>query len=97
MHAPTATRSKPTTAWVFFCFVYFWFPYVAFPEYLVPLTFRFCMESTLYVVLPEGGFLPCDQGLGFDTSLCICMVIPYIKGKDQPGKVANPARGQLNR
>ena len=21
----------------------------------------------------------------------------YIKGKDQPGKVANPARGQLNR
>ena len=22
---------------------------------------------------------------------------PYIKGKDQPGKVVNPARGQLNR
>ena len=25
------------------------------------------------------------------------MVITYGKGKDQPGKVANPARGQLNR
>ena len=25
------------------------------------------------------------------------MVITYNKGKDQPGKVANPARGQLNR
>ena len=22
---------------------------------------------------------------------------PYIKGNDQPGKVVNPARGQLNR
>ena len=27
----------------------------------------------------------------------LCMVITYSKGKDQPGKVANPARGQLNR
>ena len=25
------------------------------------------------------------------------MVITYSKGKDQPGQVANPARGQLNR
>ena len=25
------------------------------------------------------------------------MVITYSEGKDQPGKVANPARGQLNR
>ena len=24
------------------------------------------------------------------------MIITYSKGKDQPGKVANPARGQLN-
>ena len=23
----------------------------------------------------------------------VCMVIPCSKGKDQPGKVANPARG----
>ena len=27
----------------------------------------------------------------------VCMVITYSKGKDQPGKVANPARGQLNK
>ena len=27
----------------------------------------------------------------------VCMVTTYSKGKDQPGKVANPARGQLNR
>ena len=27
----------------------------------------------------------------------ICMVITYSKSKDQPSKVANPARGQLNR
>ena len=27
----------------------------------------------------------------------VCMVITYSKGKDQPGKVANPARGQLYR
>ena len=28
----------------------------------------------------------------------VCMVFTYYsKGKDQPGKVANPARGQLNR
>ena len=27
----------------------------------------------------------------------VCMVITYIKGKDQPGKVVNPALGQLNR
>ena len=26
-----------------------------------------------------------------------CMVITYSKGKDQPGKVANPVRGYLNR
>ena len=26
-----------------------------------------------------------------------CVVITYSKSKDQPGKVANPARGQLNR
>ena len=25
------------------------------------------------------------------------MIITYSKGKDQPGKAANPARGQLNR
>ena len=29
--------------------------------------------------------------------MCVCMVITQSKGMDQPGKVANPARGQLNR
>ena len=27
----------------------------------------------------------------------VCMVITYSKSMDQPGRVANPARGQLNR
>ena len=27
----------------------------------------------------------------------VCMVITYGKSKDQPVKVANPGRGQLNR
>ena len=27
----------------------------------------------------------------------VCMFITYCKSMDQPGKVANPARGQLNR
>ena len=29
--------------------------------------------------------------------MCVCMFITYSKSIDQPGKVANPARGQLNR
>ena len=31
------------------------------------------------------------------TICTVCMVITDSKSKDQPGKVANPARGQLNR
>ena len=31
------------------------------------------------------------------SAVRVCMVITYSKSKDQPGKVANPARGQLNR
>ena len=27
----------------------------------------------------------------------VSMVITYLQSMDQPGKVANPARGQLNR
>ena len=27
----------------------------------------------------------------------VCMVLTYSEGKDQPGKVDNPARGQLNK
>ena len=34
-----------------------------------------------------------------EGGLCmyVCIVITYSKSKDQPGKVANPARGQLNK
>ena len=32
-----------------------------------------------------------------DKCMYVCVVITYSKGKDQPGKVANPARGQLKR
>ena len=31
------------------------------------------------------------------SCMYVCMVITYSKGKDQPGKVANLTRGQLNR
>ena len=31
-----------------------------------------------------------------NLSSYVCMAITYNKGRDQPGKVANPARGQLN-
>ena len=33
----------------------------------------------------------------FNEQSIITTKIPYSKSKDQPGKVANPARGQLNR
>ena len=32
-----------------------------------------------------------------NTIVHVCMAITYSKSMDQPGKVANPARGQLNR
>ena len=31
------------------------------------------------------------------TGMYVFMIITYSKSMDQPGKVANPARGQLNR
>ena len=33
----------------------------------------------------------------YSRAMYVCIVITDSKGKDQPGKVANPARGQLNR
>ena len=36
----------------------------------------------------------CDYS-GMYVCMYICIVITYSKGKDQPGKIANPARGQL--
>ena len=40
-----------------------------------------------------------SEPLWYYVSVClyVCMVITYSEGKDQAGKVANPARGQLNR
>ena len=32
-----------------------------------------------------------------DSLFYVCMVITYSKSMDRPGKVANPARGQLSR
>ena len=37
----------------------------------------------------------CDYSGMYVEPMYICMVITYSKGKDQPGKAANPARGQL--
>ena len=48
------------------------------------VAFRFFLDTVRWV---------CVETLG----LYVCVVITYSKGKDQPGKVANPARGQLNR
>ena len=36
----------------------------------------------------------CDYS-GIYVCIYVCMVITYSKGKDQPGKVADPARGQI--
>ena len=44
-----------------FCF----FGDVTFSEYYISLLFPFCMESTLYVFLPDCVFLPCNHGLNF--------------------------------
>ena len=40
--------------------------------------------STSFSVMTTNGLLLCKY---------LCMVITSSKGKDQPGKVANPARG----
>ena len=42
-------------------------------------------------------FLSQKYDYSIDGIMYVCMVITYRKSKDQPGKVANPARGQLNR
>ena len=44
-----------------------------------------------------GGAISCKVSRNLSSYVCVYMVIIYSKGKDQPSKVANPARGQLNR
>ena len=39
----------------------------------------------------------CESALVSLVCVYICMVITYSQNKDQPGKVANPACGQLNK
>ena len=34
---------------------------------------------------------------GHEACMYVCIVITHSKAKDQPGKVVNPARGQLKR
>ena len=53
-------------------------------------------ECVVRSFLPDGVFLPCDHGLDFLHQL-IMYGQTYSKSMDQPGKVASPARGQLNR
>ena len=55
---------------------------LTFCKYYVPLLFHFCRES-MYVCI----------------FLCMYVYGHHIssEGKDQPGKVASPTRGQLNR
>ena len=40
---------------------------------------------------------PCGHPVWIYVCMYVCMVITYCKSMNQPGKVANPARGQLNR
>ena len=47
--------------------------------------------------LRSGASLISLQNSHFRGCMFVCMVITYSKCKDQPGKIANPARGQLNR
>ena len=38
-----------------------------------------------------------SEAINTSPTVYVCMVITFSKSKDQPGKVANPARGKLNR
>ena len=53
-----------------FCFFFVSWEVSLFPSILCHSPFPLCMESTLYVFLPDGAFLPCNHGLDFDISLC---------------------------
>ena len=84
-----------------------WQPYPVDPYSAI------CDDHTyIHTIINSGGLrgyctttcTPLGQQVRINTSMCVdhvctylCMVITYSKGKDQPGKVVNPARGQLNR
>ena len=50
-----------------------------------------CHSVTIWTIR----FVACNMSV--TTSEVVCMIITYRKSKDQPDKVANPARGQLTR
>ena len=54
------------------------------------------MESSLYVFLSDGVFLPCDHGLNFDISLCENSI--KINGRVFPAGVGpnSPSRDAAN-
>ena len=66
------------------------------------LTSQYLPNSTLEVAIKclgcyEFGIIVVfSLAVDFGTKYYVCMVITCSKRKDQPGKVANPARGQLN-
>ena len=58
----------------------------------------FCVEAEKGIEIEKERKRKIVPYLLFMNLVCIvCMVITYGKGKDQPGKVANPARGQPNK
>ena len=70
---PVAIRSYLTTVSSFLFFLFFFCGDVAFAEYFctILLPFSLCVKSTSIRFFPSGCvFLPCDNGLDFDISLC---------------------------
>ena len=60
--------------------------------YKLQYNFSSTVQYTVYI-FRRSGQVPTHR----QYSMYVCMVITCSKGEDQPGKVANPARGQLNR
>ena len=54
------------------------------------------MSSLLIQSLVQHHLSLCETHPAQRLSITLCMVITYSKSEDQPGKVANPGRGQLN-
>ena len=91
--APAGTRSLSMSSFVLssFCFV----GGVAFSEYFVPLPFPLSMKSTLCVFRPDGVFLPCDHGLGFDVNIYV--IIQSNKAKNRRLALSESSRFLLVR
>ena len=55
------------------------------------------MKITVPCLFDASQVTPTTHATQGYNSMYVCMVITYSKNKDQPGKVADPARDQLNR